>query len=113
MSNDKSNETSESCPPSRPVSFTDNRRQRQQLGRLEEVFHAMSEDKELAKEFSEEPLEVMKRFNVNTTNLKINKSKFGVPMASINQGGLFSDRLSLTVCASIGYIVCATVGDEF
>ena len=112
MENDKRSEKNEECSPRSSVSFSDNRRQRQQLSRLEEAFHAFSEDKELAKEFSEAPLDVLKKFNVNTTNLRINKSKFGDKFPALQQGGLYSDKLSLTICASIGFIVCATVGDD-
>jgi len=113
MSENKNENQEKDCPQGSSVSYSSNRIKRQQINRLQEAFQAINEDTELAKEFVECPLDVMKRFNVNTTNLKIEKGKFGESIPTVNYGGQFDNRLSYTVCASIGFIVCASVGDEF
>jgi hypothetical protein len=113
MSNQENENQENDCEKKTTVSYSSNRLKRQQMNRLQEAFQAINEDTELAKEFVECPLEVIKRFNVNTTNLKIKKGKFGENIPVVNFGGQFNDKLSYTVCASIGFIVCASVGDEF
>jgi len=95
------------------VNYASNRLKRQQMYRLQEAFQAINEDSELAKEFVEAPLEVMKKFDVNTTNLKINRSEYGAKIPPTNFGGVFQDKMSLTVCASLGVVLCVSVGDEF
>ena len=59
-------------------------------------------DSALAMEFSRQPEVIMKRLGVDISNLKI--SEFPMSRGPIAP--------NITICASIGFIVCATVGDD-
>jgi len=63
-------------------------------------------DPDLARRFSKDPEGVLKEMGVATDDLRIQKA----PADTARSFAPIHEQL--TVCASIGYIVCASVGGE-
>lgn len=74
---------------------------------LLDAFAKIRTDKDLATRFTKDPEVVLKELGVPTENLKIEKVPQGIAPISITPAAQ-----RLTVCGSIGYIACASVGGE-
>ena len=74
---------------------------------LLDAFSKINADKALATRFTKEPDAVLIELGVETEGLIIQKAKEG-SMLTTNT----TAASRLTVCASLGYIVCASAGDQ-
>lgn len=81
---------------------------------LGEAFERLQSDPALAEKFVEDPEGVLTIMGVDTSGLVIQptvgtKDPFKTA-SELRQGTM--EPAGLTICASIGYIICATVGGE-
>ena len=75
---------------------------------LLDAFEKIRSDKHLAEQFTTDPEAVLEKLNVATDNLVIQRGPKGRLSPTILQG----PEARLTVCGSLGYIACVTVGGE-
>lgn len=81
-----------------------------------EAFARLQSDRELAEKFVEDPDGMLSNMGVDTSQLVIQPVVGGgepfKAVQSLRRLGPQAPPLLITVCASIGFIVCASVGGE-
>ncbi|MBR1274275.1 hypothetical protein [Bradyrhizobium sp. AUGA SZCCT0283] len=84
---------------------TGKKTKREKKATLTEAFGRIRSDRNLAMRFTQEPETILKELGVPTARLLIQKYPADRPPPPA------SARAGLTVCGSLGYIICVTVGD--
>ncbi len=77
---------------------------------LLQALNRIKKSTKLTKEFSANPEATLKTLDVDTTNLQITMAKKDeiLPPVQLHKGA----STNITVCGSVGYIACASVGGE-
>lgn len=78
------------------------------------AFQAMNNDKSLAKKFVDNPTEVLKSLNVDTTGLSIKTSDVDTAKPMVTTGEspapVTPQEEGWTVCGSVGVVACVSAG---
>jgi hypothetical protein len=82
------------------------------MATLKDAFRQMSKDFDLTRRFTEDPEGVLRELGVDPSGLTIQPIPRGnAPFSQFQNAVDNLDELrSITVCGSVGYIACATVG---